>query len=186
MLDIIGGLLSLILMFFLPGFFLALIIWPKKDALNMEFDLLFKAVIGIVLSMLISIFVGIFLYGISGLSAPSDVQSLRLWAVLGALSVVLGIVAWQRGGLREVVKVGRIRMRVKLSVDEKIGQLTAEKRKLQDRIALMESDEYRFDQALIEEAAVRIPVLKGKIAEINQKIDELIESDEMNKEGRAS
>jgi len=186
MLDIIVGLLSLILLFFLPGFLLALAIWPKKDALSGEFDLLFKCVIGIVMSMLISIFAGIVLYGIGSFAAPPGIQSLRLWVVLGASSVILGIIAWRRGGLHEIVKIGRVRMRIRLSLDEKIGQLSAEKSKLQDKIALMESEEYKFDQALIEEAAVRIPVLKEKIAEINRKIDELIENDEKNREGRTS
>ena len=184
MIDIVIGILSLLLLFFLPGFFLTLAIWPKKDELNAEFDILLKCVIGVVLSMILSVLVGIVIYSPDGLSAPKETQTLRLWVILGAMSIIFAVIAWRRGGLRDIMKVDRTRIRVKLSVDEKISQLTAEKRKLQDKIALMESDEYKFDQALVEEAAVRIPALREKIAEINRKIDVLIKTDE--REGRVS
>ena len=183
MLDIIIGLLALILLFFLPGFFHALIIWPKKDSLSMEYDLLFKCVIGMVFSLIISIFVGIVLYGIDGMAAPKETQSIRLWLILGVISLILGYISWNSGGLRDLVIRKPNQAKGGRSIDDDLNRLSAEKRKLQEKIAMMESEEYKSDKVLIEEAAVRIPALKKEIAAINQRIDELVESEEMGAEG---
>ena len=178
MLDIIIAILSLILLLFLPGFLLVLIIWPKKDTLNMQYDLLFKVIIGMVFSMIISIFVGIVLYGIGSISAPPEIQSMRLWLILGIISAFLGVISWRRGGLRELVAKRPAARRDKTSIDDELDRLAVQKRKLQEKIALMESEEYKSDQALMEEATVRIPVLKKEIADINKRIDKLIEIEE--------
>lgn len=178
MLEILIGLLSLLLVFFLPGFFLVLIVWPKKDSLSMQYDLLFKCILGMVFSLLISIFVGMLLYGIGSLSAPEEVQSMRLWLTLGIISVFLGYISWRGGGLRELLMGRPAQARDVAPIDEELNRLAAEKRKLQEKIALMEGEGYKSDQALREEAAVRIPVLKKEIAGINAKIDELIEKQE--------
>lgn len=183
MLEIIVELLALILLFFLPGFLLALIIWPKKDSLSMEYDLLFKCVIGIVFSMIISILVGIIIYAIEGVSAPPDTQRIRLWLILSVLSLILGYLSWKYGGLRDLVIRKPSRAKGDRSIDDELNRLVAEKRKLQEKLALMESEEYKSDQVLIEEAAVRIPALKKDIAGINRKIDELIESEQISAEG---
>jgi cell division protein FtsB len=182
MLDILVALLSLIFLFFLPGFLLVLIIWPNRDALSMQYDLLFKCIVGIVFSIIISIFVGMVLYGIGSLSAPPELQLMRLWLILGILSIIFGLVSWRMGGLRELVTRRRT-AESNPSIDEELDRLAMEKRKLQEKIALMESEEYKSDQTLMEEAAVRIPVLKKEIADINKRIDELIEKEEKGTEG---
>jgi len=183
MIDIIIGLLALVLLFFLPGFLLALIIWPKKDSLSMEYDLLLKCVIGMVFSMIISILVGIVLYGIDGMQAPKDTQSIRLWLILSVISIILGSISWNSGGLRDLVIRKPNQAKGGRSIDDDLNRLSAEKRKLQEKIAMMESEEYKSDKVLIEEAAVRIPALKKEIAAINQRIDELVESEEIGAEG---
>jgi len=177
MLEIITGLLALILIFFLPGFFLALSIWPKKGSLSTEYDLLFKCVIGVVFSLLISIFVGMVIFGVQELSAPQETQNLRLWLILGAISVAFALVSWRRGGLHDLAIRRPGKAKGGRSIDDELNRLSAEKRRLQERIALMESEEYKSDQVLREEAAVRIPALKKEIAAINEKIDELVESE---------
>ena len=182
MIDIIIGLLALVLLFFLPGFLLALIIWPKKDSLSMEYDLLLKCVIGMVFSMIISILVGIVLYGIDGMQAPKDTQSIRLWLILSMISIILGYISWNSGGLRGLVIRKPTRAKGGRSIDDELNRLSVEKRKLQEKIAMMESEEYKSDIVLIEEAAVRIPALKKEIATINQRIDELVESEEIGAE----
>jgi len=183
MLEILIELLSLILIFFLPGFLLTLIIWPKNDSPSKEHNLLVKCVIGIIFSMIISIIAGIVFYGVSSISASPEVQSIRLWLTLGVISIIFGYISWKRGGLRDLVGRRPLAAKGKLSIDEELNRLSIEKRRLQEKIALMESEEYKSDQVLREEAAVRIPMLKKEIAGINERIDELIEREEKGKDG---
>jgi len=175
--DIIVALISLIMLFFIPGFLLVLVLFPQKDALNSEYDLLFKVVIGIVFSMLISILVGIVLYGIANIEAPPEVQMMRLWIALVLISAFLGVLAWRRGGLHAYLP-RRSAPDKNLSTDEEINRLTAEKRKLQDKIEMMSGEEYKTDKALMEEAALRMPILQRQVVNLNKRIDELIEKEE--------
>jgi uncharacterized membrane protein len=177
MFDIISALLSLIMLFFLPGFLLVLVLFPQKGALNSEYDLLFKGVIGIIFSMVISIFVGIVLYGIANIEAPPEVQMVRLWIVLTLISAFLIVLAWRRGALHDILP-RRSAPDKNISTDEEINRLTAEKRKLQDKIEMMSGEEYKTDKALMEEAALRMPVLQKQVADLNKRIDELIEKEE--------
>lgn len=178
MLDIVVGLLALILLFFLPGFLLVLIIFPKRGALSADFDIVFKGMLGIVLSIVISIAIGIILYGVDSLAAPPDVQSLRLWVILSAVSIALGIIAWRRSAFRSILPKKTHIPGITETAEDELNRLTSEKRKLQERLVLLESDDYKFDDALKEEASVRIPALKQEIERINRRIDEIVGQEE--------
>lgn len=183
MIEILVGLLSLILIFFLPGFFLALIIFPKKGTLNAEHDLLFKAVLGIMLSLMISILIGMVIYGIEQFSAPPEVQSMRLWAILGLLSVGLAIIAWIRGGLRTLVLPDASAKPVAEGGEQELKRLTAEKRTMQRTIGRLEGEKYKKDERLQQEATVRIAALRGDIEKINNRIEELLRDEEKKMDG---
>lgn len=183
MIDILVGLLSLILIFFLPGFLLALILFPKKGALNEEYDILFKGVLGIVLSLLISILIGMVIYGVDQLSAPPEVQSLRLWLILGLLSVGLAVIAWIRGGLKTLLFSNASEGSVKDGSEQELKRLTTEKDALQRKIGRLEGEKFKKNEKLKQEAAVRITVLKRDVEKINTRIEELLKEEEKKTDG---
>jgi len=183
MIDIFVGLLSLILIFFLPGFLLALIIFPKKGALNAEFDILFKGVLGIVLSLMISILIGMAIYGIDQISAPSEVQSMRLWLILGLLSVGLAAVAWTRGGLKILLFSNVPAESTNEESEQELKRLTTEKSALQKTIGRLEGEKYKENEKLKQEATVRITVLKRDVEKINARIEELLREEEKKTDG---
>ena len=183
MIDILVGLLSLILIFFLPGFLLALIIFPKKGALNAEFDILFKGVLGIVLSLMISILIGMVIYGIDQLSAPPEVQSLRLWLILGLLSVGLAVVAWTKGGFKILLFSNVSAESTDEGSEQELKRLTTEKRTLQKTIGRLEGEKYKKNEKLGQEATVRITVLKKDVEKINARIEDLLREDEKKTDG---
>jgi hypothetical protein len=183
MIDILVGLLSLILIFFLPGFLLTLIIFPKKEALNAEYDILFKGVLGIVLSLMISILIGMVIYGIDQLSAPPEVQSLRLWLILGLLSIGLAVVAWTRGGLK-ILLFSKVPVEsTNEGSEQELKRLTTEKRTLHKTIGRLEGEKYKKNEKLGQEATVRITVLKKDVEKINARIEELLREEEKKTDG---
>jgi len=183
MIDILVGLLSLILIFFLPGFLLALVIFPKKGTLNAEYDVLFKGVLGIVLSLMISILIGMVIYGIDQLSAPPEVQSMRLWLILGLLSVGLAAVAWTRGGLKIPAFSNVSTESPSEGNEQELKRLTTEKRTLQKTIGRLEGEKYKKNEKLMQEATVRITVLKRDVEKINSRIEELLRKEEKKTDG---
>ena len=183
MIDILIGLLSLILIFFLPGFFLTLIIFPKKGALNAEYDILFKGVLGIVLSLMISILIGMVIYGIDQLSASPEVQSIRLWLILGLLSVGLAVVAWTTGGLKTLLFSNVPAESTTEGSEQELKRLTTEKRTLQKTIGRLEGEKYKKNKELKQEATVRITVLKKDVEKINARIEELLREEEKKTDG---
>ena len=183
MIDILVGLLSLILIFFLPGFLLALILFPKKGALNEEYDILFKGVLGIVLSLMISILIGMVIYGIDQLSAPPEVQSMRLWLILGLLSVGLAAIAWVRGGLRILIFPKASKDSATDGREQELKRLTTEKDALQRKIGRLEGEKFEKDGKLKQEAAVRISVLKKDVEKINARIEESLREEEKKTDG---
>lgn len=183
MIDILVGLLSITLLFFLPGFMIVLILYPKRDALSKEFDLLFKVVLGIAFSIVISIIVGMILYGIDWLVAPPDVQSQRLWIILTLISISLGAIAFWRGGFGFVLSSKVTEGTPRDNTEEELDRLAAEKKSLQEKILMLDSKEYQENQALKNEAAVRIPLIRKDIEKINEKIDKMISEEPKAAEG---
>ena len=178
MIDLLVGFLAIVLIFFLPGFFLVLIIFPKKGALDPDYDVLYKFVLGIVLSALISILTGMVIYGIEQLKAAPEVQSERLWLILGSLSIVFGAVAWYRGGLRIPFLRRSPAEKTGEDKDQELERLTTEKKALQQTIGRLEGEEYQKNEALKQEASMRIAVLKEDIEKINARIEQLLGEEE--------
>jgi NADH:ubiquinone oxidoreductase subunit 5 (subunit L)/multisubunit Na+/H+ antiporter MnhA subunit len=183
MIDILVGLLSLILIFFLPGFLVTLIIFPKKGALSEDYDILFKGVLGIVLSLLISILIGMVIYGIDQLSASPEVQSMRLWLILGLLSVGLAFVAWTKGGLKTLLFPKTSAESTADGSEKELKRLTTEKGTLQKTIGRLEGEKYKNNEKLQQEATVRIAALKKDVEKINARIEDLLREEEKKTDG---
>lgn len=175
MIDILIGILALLLIFFLPGFFLVLIIFPKRGQLSRDFDLLFKSALGIALSILINVLDVIVLDQIGSSVGTPMITQTSVWLSVGAVTIILGLISWYFGGLRDLVLSTLKKQPVAAeSADEELRRLAHSKRKLQKKLALLESEEYQSDPVLKEEAAVRIPFIKQQIADINKQIDDVL------------
>jgi len=184
MTDVLSGLLSIALIFFLPGFFLVLAIFPKRGALGADFDMLFKIALGIMLSLLISTLTGMLIYGVDQLSsAPADVQSQRLWAILGSTSIAFAAISWFRGGIKALVGIEAPSADKKEEAEEELIRLTSEKRALLEKIDRLESESYQKNQSLREEAKIRKTAIRGDVEKINARIEDLLREDEKKTDG---
>lgn len=187
MIEILTGAFALLLIFFLPGFFLTLAIFPKRGALDMEFDLLFKGILGIAISLLIAISVGILLNEIGDLTQGSLLQSVPLWISLSLVTVISALIAWIRGGLQEfIVELrGSTKAIISRGSEAELSLLAYKKKELLTKLAQLESNYYQQDEALKQEAAVRIPALRKEIKELSSRIDALLDEEERTKDGEA-
>ncbi len=93
MLDLIQIIMGLLLIFFLPGFTLMRMLFPRAEELDTEMGLLFQMVIGAVMSVVISVLIGFLL----GNPILQGFTALNLWLALGGLSVAFFIYGWWRG-----------------------------------------------------------------------------------------
>lgn len=176
------GLVALLLIFFLPGFFLVLILFPRRGQLSRDFDILFKSALGIALSILLSVLVVIILDQIGSSTGTSMITSASLWISIGILTIILGVLSWFFGGLKDLVySILKKPLAAKESPDDEIRRLAYSKKKLQQKLVLLESDDYQSDPSLREESKVRIPLIKQQIADINTKIDEILSHKEEKK-----
>lgn len=82
--------------FFLPGYTMVNMVFPRKGELDPEYDQVYRITLGMGLSIVISIIVG---FGLNAASTNSHglVTSRPLWASLLALTVFFGLVGWYRG-----------------------------------------------------------------------------------------
>ncbi|MCK5548157.1 MAG: DUF1616 domain-containing protein, partial [Thermoplasmata archaeon] len=95
----IQTLLALIFVFFLPGFTLINSLYPRKGELDQEYDTLYRIVLGIVMSVAITIFVG---FGLNSLGINPDTGkgyflAPNIWAVLIVLTIIFFLIGWYRG-----------------------------------------------------------------------------------------
>lgn len=178
MTNLIVDLIALLLIFFLPGLMLTLALFPKKGALDADFDLLLKCVLGILMSLVVSVAVGIGLHEFGSILGSSLIGATELWVSLSLATILFGIIAWYRGGLKAFLEEIRLLKAPKEDgVAEEMTSLAHRKRELQAMISMMESQDYQANDALREEASIRIPLLKKEISDINERIDELVERD---------
>ncbi len=89
-------LLGIVIVFFLPGYTLVNVLFPRKGELDPEYDLIYRITLGMGTSVVISILVGFGLNAIST-SANGFVTAGPLWAALLGMTGVLGLIGWMRG-----------------------------------------------------------------------------------------
>jgi len=175
MLEVLLGIVALLFVFFLPGLMVTLTMFPKRGALDRDFDILFKCVLAVVLSIAISIGIGIILNEIGDLVQEPLIRPGELWVALGSFILLFGFTAWLRGGIRSFVI--DITGRTDAGLEETLTQLVERKRELQAKLNVLEGKGYQKDEALKQEAEVRIPPMKKEIDVINEKITALLEKE---------
>jgi hypothetical protein len=93
MLEFIVMVVGFLLIFFLPGFTLMRMLFPRAEELDTDMGLLFQMVLGSVMSVVISILVGFVL----GSPVFKGFTATNIWLVLGTLTIVFFIIGWWRG-----------------------------------------------------------------------------------------
>lgn len=95
-LQVIG---ALILVFFLPGWLLVNVLYPRKGELDREYDALYRLTLGIVLSIAVTVLWGFFLnsLGVQPGGVTGYVQAPEIAAGLLGLSVLFFALGWFRG-----------------------------------------------------------------------------------------
>ncbi len=99
MLDLLRAILALLLIFFIPGFITANAIFPRKGELDIKLDMLYRAALGIGLSIVITILTGFFLNAL-GPDPDTGIGYFTTWYIILSLSLVSIItfgIGWWRG-----------------------------------------------------------------------------------------
>lgn len=92
-LQVVAGIL---LVFFLPGYTLVNMLFPRRGELDPEYDQVYRATLGMGLSIVISIIVG---FGLNAISSEGHgfVTAGPLWTVLLSITVIFTFIGWFRG-----------------------------------------------------------------------------------------
>ena len=140
---------ALILLFFLPGWTLINVLFPRKGELDREYDVLYRITLGIVMSIVVAILYG---FGLNSLGVNAQdlgyFNAANLWAGLIVITVVLFVVGWWRGAypflgrlhpkLARMAPPDKHSMTAELEHDRttlaKLRELAAEREKLRRRI----------------------------------------------------
>ncbi|UCF08282.1 MAG: DUF1616 domain-containing protein [Thermoplasmata archaeon] len=101
MLDLIRIALGLLLIFFLPGFTLMRMLFPRAEELDTDMGILFQVVMGGVMSIVIVVLVG-FVLGSPVLMGFTDVN---LWLAFGGMTVGFFVLGWYRGAYQFMGKL---------------------------------------------------------------------------------
>lgn len=99
MLDFLRAVIALLLIFFLPGFFLVQAIFPRKRELDKDFDLLYRGALGIGLSIVITILLGFVLnaFGVNPETQMGYFSSTYIALGLILLTLLFFFIGWWRG-----------------------------------------------------------------------------------------
>lgn len=101
MLEWIRIAIGLLLVFFFPGFTLMRLLFPRAEELDTEMGLLFQAVLGAVMSVVISVLVGFVL----GSPILEGFTSLNIWLSLGGMTILFFVLGWYRGAYQFLGKL---------------------------------------------------------------------------------
>ena len=101
MLEWIRIAIGLLLIFFFPGFTLMRLLFPRAEELDTEMGLLFQAVLGAVMSVVISVLVGFVL----GSPILEGFTSVNIWLSLGGMSILFFVLGWYRGAYQFLGKL---------------------------------------------------------------------------------
>lgn len=93
LLQVLAGIL---IVFFLPGYTLVNLLFPRKGELDPEYDFVYRAALGMGLSVVIAIIVGFVLNAIST-EEHGYVAAGPLWAMLLSITGAFALAGWLRG-----------------------------------------------------------------------------------------
>lgn len=90
--------IGLLLIFFLPGFTFVKMLFPKKEELDREFGTLYQVVLGIGMSIVITIIAGVFLGSLPLINGKGQFTAVNIIIILSTITILLFIIGMFRGG----------------------------------------------------------------------------------------
>lgn len=100
-------LLGLLLIFFLPGFTFVKAMFPRKEELDKEYGTLYQVVLGIGMSIVIMILIGIVLGSLPRTDGKGQFTSLNIILLLSVITILLFIIGVSRGSYPLLVGFAR-------------------------------------------------------------------------------
>ncbi len=149
MLETLQLVLALLFLFFLPGWTLVNLLFPRKGELDREYDLLYRLTLGVVMSIVVTILLG---FSLNSLGVNSSgfgyVTATNTWLGLVGATAVFFVAGWWRGAYPLLGRLhpalvrspppDRHSMTAELENDRKtlakLRELSAEREKLRRRI----------------------------------------------------
>lgn len=163
----------LLMVVLLPGFMLILSLFPKKNLMEGDLDIVFKLLLGMIVSLLIAIGSAIFLSHSGIVTGQTILDSDELLYILLILTLIFAAIAWARGGILSYI-ASVIAIRSGGTEPKDLLSLATRKRELQAKLSELESYRNVDDFALREEASIRSEKLLRDIDAINEKIDAIL------------
>ncbi len=98
MLETLQLVLALLFLFFLPGWTLVNLLFPRKGELDREYDFLYRITLGIVMSVVVTILLG---FSLNSLGVDSSgfgyVTATNTWLGLVGITAIFLVAGWWRG-----------------------------------------------------------------------------------------
>ena len=170
--DILRVIGAIILIFFIPGFFLVQALFPRKNELDEEDDMLYRISLGIALSIVITTLDG-FILGSIGINPNTGKGYWDTPYIIGSLlgiSIFLFIVGWYRGAYPLLGRHHTDEMPLKIPIKDKERFY-----KLMDEWKVLHKQFEKYNDLLNDGLAKKEEKekYKAKLAEITIKLDEL-------------
>lgn len=187
MIDVLRVILAIILLFFLPGFLLIQALFPKKNELDEEEDMLYRIVLGMAMSVVISILVGFFLASISPIDGGKGYfDAPYIVVTLLSLCTIFFVVGWYRGAYpflgrsAEPIKPLPIPRRNLERIQELLEDWKVYRRKILEYEEIIKSAK---DEKIIRRYMRRREKLLNRLKEIDLRIKFLSDVKVRDKEG---
>ena len=168
--DILRIIASIFLIFFIPGFFLVQALFPRRNELDEEYDFLYRIVLGVVLSIVITTLDG-FILGSLGINPATNKGYWDTPYIFGSLigiSVVLFLIGWYRGAYP---LLGR------RPIEETPIELSEEDKKdfyrMMDQWKKLHKQMDKYNDLLQDGISEDEEKYKSKIAKITKQLEEL-------------
>lgn len=105
MFNLFQVILGLLLIFFLPGFTFVKVLFPRKEELDKEYGMLYQIVLGIGMSIVIMIIVGIFLGALPLTNGKGQFTSVNILLMLSVITILLFIIGIFRNSYPGLTKL---------------------------------------------------------------------------------
>lgn len=187
--DIVGIsrlLVAIILLFFLPGFLLVQAIFPRKNELDENEDMLYRIVLGIALSIVVNIAIGFILGSMPLSDGHGAFTEMNILISIIVVSLIFGVVGWYRGAYPFTGRAADPIPKLPISkrnmerVQELLVDWKAYKKKVYRLEALIKESN---DKKEISRYKAKRDILLNRIKEIDTKIEYLTRVDGRETEG---
>jgi len=176
---------TILMVMFLPGYFLVNALFPARGELDVEMDRIYRIGIGMALSVFITISDGIFLNTLGTDSGGHGyITGQNLWISMSIITIALFLIGWYRGAYPEMEKISpRLyrepkkealveSSRLGRGAEKEMAQLMKKKKRLERFIEEAEQMERQItDMNLIREWSDRRVKAVEELREVNHGID---------------